>query len=356
MDATLDMLRELTEAPGIPGSEEAVRRIMRRYLEPLGEILTDNLGSIAARKVGDASGPKIILGGHLDEIGFMVIRITDEGFLKFQTLGGWLEQVMLAQRVEVYTHNGPIIGVIGAKPPHIVPADQRKKMVDKKDMFIDIGAASRAEAESWGVRPGDPVVPVCPFTLMRNEKLLMAKAWDNRLGCALVIAVMQQLQSEAHPNIVYAVGTVQEEVGLRGATTMANIIEPDIGIILETAIAGDMPGVKPDEAQSKMGHGPALLLYDSTMVPHTGMRNLVVDTAHAENIPLQFDLMAGGGTDAGKFHITGAGAPSIVIGSPVRYIHSHAGILHRDDFDQTVRLLVAMIKRLDAETVMQLKS
>lgn len=184
MDETVAMMRELTEAPGIPGYEEPVRQVMRRYLEPLGEIMTDNLGGIAARKVGQMGGPKIMIGSHMDEIGFMVTRITDAGFLKFQTLGGWWEQVMLAQRVEVYTRTGPVIGVTGSKPPHIIPLEERKKPIDKKDMFIDIGATSRAEAEAWGVRPGDPVVPICPFTPMHNEKLLMAKAWDNRLGCA----------------------------------------------------------------------------------------------------------------------------------------------------------------------------
>ncbi len=354
MDETIAMMRELTEAPGIPGYEEPVREVMRRYLEPLGEIMTDNLGGIAGRKVGQASGPKIMLGGHMDEIGFMVTRITDEGFLKFQTLGGWWEQVMLAQRVEVYTSTGPVIGVTGSKPPHIIPLEERKKPIDKKDMFIDIGAASRAEAEAWGVRPGDPVVPICPFTAMHNEKLLMAKAWDNRLGCALAIETLRQLQGQAHPNIVDAVGTVQEEVGLRGAGTMANVLMPDIGLILETGIAGDMPGVKPDEAECKLGQGPVVLLYDSTMIPHVGLRNLVIDTAADENIPIQFDRMPGGGTDAGRVHIFRAGVPSLVIGSPVRYIHTHAGIVHRDDFDQTVKLLVAVIKRLDAETVQQL--
>jgi len=356
MDETLQMLRELTEAPGVSGYETAVRQVVRRYVEPLGEILTDNLGSIAARKVGRSDGPKVMLAGHLDEVGFMVTRITDEGYLKFQTLGGWWEQVMLAQRVEIHSRTGPIIGVIGSKPPHLLEPEARKKMVEKSAMFIDIGAASREEAESWGVRPGDPIVPVSPFTLMQNEKLMLAKAWDNRLGCALAIETLRQLKNQAHPNVVYGAGTVQEEVGLRGATTTTNLIEPDIGIALDTAIAGDMPGVSPDEAAGKIGQGPVLLLYDASMIPHVGLRNLVIDTAAAENIPLQFDTMARGGTDAGKIHLFGAGVPSLVIGAPVRYIHTHAAILHRDDFDQTVRLLVALVKRLDMETVQQLKA
>ena len=356
MDETLTMMRELTDAPGVPGQEDAVRRVMRRYLEPLAEVITDNLGSIAGRKVGRAGGPKVLLAGHLDEIGFMVTRITDEGYLKFQTLGGWWEQVMLAQRVEVFTRNGALIGVIGSKPPHILDAEERNRPVKKQAMFIDIGAASRDEAEGWGVRPGDMVVPVCPFTTLRNEKLLMAKAWDNRFGCALAIEVLRRLKGDQHPNEVFAVGNVQEEVGLRGATTTTNLIAPDIGFALDTGIAGDMPGVGPDEAAGKLGGGPVILLYDGSMIPHTGLRNLVIDTASAEGIPLQFDKMAGGGTDAGKIHVFGAGAPSLVVGVPVRYIHTHAAILHRDDFDNAAKLLVAVIKRLDDETVRQLKS
>jgi endoglucanase len=355
-DEMLRMLRELTDAPGVPGQEEAVRRVMRRYLEPLGEIVTDNLGGIAGRKEGQAGGPKIMVAGHLDEIGFMITRITDEGYLKFQTLGGWWEQVMLAQRVEIHTRHGPIVGVIGSKPPHILEPEERKKMVDKKTMFIDIGAASRQEAESWGVRPGDMVVPMCPFTPLRNEKMLLAKAWDNRFGCALALEVLRKLQSQAHPNIVYGVANVQEEVGLRGATTMTHRIEPDIGFAIDTSIAGDTPGVDPDSASSKLGKGPVMLLYDASMVPHTGLRNFVFDVAEAEGIPLQTDKMSGGGTDGGRMHIFGAGVPSLVIGVPVRYIHTHASIMHLDDFTQAVDLLVAVIKRLDAEMVEQLRS
>ncbi len=356
MDDTLKMMQELTEAPGISGFEEPVRRVMRRYMEPLSEILTDNLGSIVGRKVGQEGGPKILLAGHMDEIGFMVTRITDEGYLKFQTIGGWWDQVMLAQRVEIHTRQGPVIGVIGSKPPHILSPDERKKVYEKKDMFIDVGAFSREEAQSFGIRPGDPVVPVCPFTVMRNPKLLMTKAWDNRFGCALAIEVMRRLKGQPHPNVLYAVGNVQEEVGLRGATTTTNLIEPDIGFALDTGIAGDTPGIGPDEAEGKLGKGPVILLYDSSMIPHTGLRDLVIDTAEAQSVPYQFDKVAGGGTDAGRIHIFGAGVPSLVIGVPVRYIHTNAAIMHRDDFDNAVKLLVAVVKQLDAETVRQLKS
>ncbi len=356
MDAVLQMLKDLTDAPGVPGNEKAVRDVMARYLAPLGEVITDNLGGVAGVKQGTATRPKVIVGGHLDEIGFMVSRITDEGFLKFQTLGGWLSQVMLAQQVQVMTRNGPLLGVIGSKPPHILPAEERKKLIEIKDMYIDIGAASKDEASAWGVRPGDMVVPHIAFATLHNEKLLLAKAWDNRVGCAVAIETLKRLQGSEHRNTVYAVGTVQEEVGLRGARTMANRIEPDVSIVIDTAIAGDTPGITPDDVSAKVGGGPVMLLYDSSMVPHTPLRDLVIETAEQEGIPLQFDRMAGGGTDAGAFHVWGAGAPSVVLGPPVRYIHSHTSLLHLDDFVRTVDLVVALCKRLDAATLRDLVS
>jgi endoglucanase len=191
---------------------------------------------------------------------------------------------------------------------------------------------------------------------MRNPDLIMAKAWDNRFGCALAVEVLRRLRGQQHPNTVYAVGTVQEEVGLRGAATTTHVIAPDIGIALDTGIAGDMPGVSPDDASGKLGAGPVLLLFDGSMIPHTGLRNLLIDVAEAEGIPLQFDKMPGGGTDAGRMHIFGAGVPSIVLGIPVRYIHTHAAIMSRRDFDQCAALLTALVARLDAQTVAALKS
>lgn len=350
MDERLQLLREITDAPGVPGYERAVRQVIETHLAGLAEIQGDRLGSVIAKKVGSAPTPKVMLAGHMDEIGFMVTYITKEGYLKFQALGGWWDQVLLAQRVVVHTTSGPVPGVIGSKPPHMLGPDERKKMVEKKDMFIDVGASSRQEAESFGIRPGDPVVPDSRFQTMKNPKLLMAKAWDDRVGCALFIDVIKAIGPD-HPNTIYGVGTVQEEVGLRGATTSSNLVQPDVGFALEVDIAGDTPGIGEHEAQAKLGHGPSLLIYDGSLIPNLRLRDLVIETAHSESIPLQFNAMAGGGTDAGRMHITGGGTPAVVLGVPSRYIHSHTAIIHRDDYDQLVKLLIAVIKRLDATTV-----
>ncbi|MGE7113311.1 M42 family metallopeptidase [Lysinibacillus sp. NPDC047702] len=353
LDPTLQMFKDLTDANGIAGNERAPREVMKKYIAPYADsVETDNLGSVIAKKVGDENGPKIMVAGHLDEVGFMITQIDDKGFIKFQTVGGWWSQVMLAQRVTITTRKGDeIIGVIGSKPPHILPADVRNKVVDIKDMFIDVGAASKEEVLEWGVRPGDMVTPYFEFNVMKNDKYLLAKAWDNRIGCAIAIDVMKALQNEKHPNILYSVGNVQEEVGLRGAKTATHKIQPDIGFAVDVGVAGDTPGVTAKESTSKMGAGPQIVVYDASMVSHRGLREFVLDVADEHNIPYQFEAMAGGGTDAGSIHVTANGIPALSIGIATRYIHSHAGILQRDDYDNAVKLMVEVIKKLDRDAV-----
>ncbi|MDQ0208071.1 M42 family metallopeptidase [Alkalicoccobacillus murimartini] len=351
-DQQLQMLKALTDAKGISGFEAEAREVMSTYIkEYADEVYTDRLGSLVAKKTGDSDGPKIMVAGHLDEIGFMITSIDDKGFLRFQTVGGWWGQVMLAQRVTIVTKDGEVPGIIGSKPPHILTPEARKKPVEIKDMFIDIGAESRDQAESFGIRPGDAVVPVCEFTVMKNEKLLMAKAWDNRIGCAIAIDVLRLLQDVDHPNTVYGVGTVQEEVGLRGAKTSAHLIQPDIGFGVDVGIAGDTPGITENEAQAKMGKGPQIVLYDASMIAHKGLRDFVVQTAYEHHIPYQYESMAGGGTDSGAIHLTANGVPALSITVATRYIHTHAAILHRADYENAVKLIVEVIKKLDHDTV-----
>ncbi len=352
LDQQLQMLKDLTDANGISGFEKEARDVMKSYISPYADsIETDHIGSLIAKKVGNEAGPKIMIAGHLDEIGFMVTTIDDKGFLRFQTIGGWWGQVMLAQRVTIMTKKGNVAGVIGSKPPHVLSPEARKKPVDIKDMFIDVGASSKEEAAEFGIMPGDAVVPVCEFTVMKNEKLLMAKAWDNRIGCAIAIDVLKQLQGQEHPNVVYGVGTVQEEVGLRGAKTSAHAVQPDIGFGVDVGIGADTPGTK---GEGTLGKGPQIILFDASMIPHKDLRDIVIQTADENQIPYQYDSIAGGGTDSGSIHLTANGVPALSITVATRYIHTHAGILHRDDYENTVKLLVEVIKKLDADTVKQL--
>ncbi|MFF0826402.1 M42 family metallopeptidase [Brevibacillus sp. NPDC003359] len=359
MNSWVKVLKELTEAAGVPGQEQEVRELMHTYLEPLTEeVLTDNLGSIIGRKTGLANGPKIMMMGHMDEVGFMVTRVMKDGFIAFQPLGGWWSQVMLAQRVNIKTRKGDIVGVIGSKPPHLLSSEERKKVVEIEWMFIDIGASSAEQAKELGIRPGDPIVPICPFTVMANDKMYMAKALDNRGGCLTAIEVMKQLQQTDHPNIVFSGATAQEEVGCRGAFTSTYMVQPDIFIALETGITFDTPGSadSPNLPDIKCGGGPTIGLFDGSLVPNRKLRDLLFDTAEEEGIPYQYAAIAGAGTDAGAAHMVGKGAPSIVIAIPARYIHSHASILHHDDVENTVKLLTALVKKLDQKTVDWLRS
>lgn len=321
------------------------------------EILRDRSGGIVGRKTGDASGPKVLIAGHLDEIGFMVTHITEQGFLKFQTIGGWWSQVVLSQRVIVQTRKGELLGVTGSKPPHILPASERNKVVEMNDVFVDIGAFSREEAEEMGVRPGDPIIPYGPFTQMGNPKMYMSKALDNRLGCATALGVLKELQGQSHPNVVFAGATTQEEVGLRGAKTLVNLVNPDVAISIDVGIAGDTPGIKDDERAhlGDAGKGPLLMIYDGSMIPNNRFRDFVLDTAASHQIPVQTESLNGGGTDAGAFHLHGIGVPSVNIGFATRYIHSHNAIVHEDDYFNAIRLVTELVKGLDGGVVKEIQ-
>ncbi|MCX8002927.1 MAG: peptidase M28, partial [Anoxybacillus mongoliensis] len=227
----LQLFQTLTELPGAPGNEHAVRAFMREQLKKYADdIVQDRLGSIFGVKRGTKDGPVVMVAGHMDEVGFMVTAITEQGMIRFQPLGGWWNQVLLAQRVQIITDRGPIVGVIGSIPPHLLDEEQRKKPMDINNMLIDVGADDRNDAERMGIRPGQQIVPICPFTPMANEKKIMAKAWDNRYGCGLAIELLKELKDETIPNVLYSGATVQEEVGLRGAVASAYAVDPDIGI------------------------------------------------------------------------------------------------------------------------------
>ena len=357
LSTRIDLIRELTEAYGVSGFESDVRKLFEQHLQPVSdEIVRDYSGGVVGKKTGDSTGPKVLMAGHLDEIGFLVKRITDEGFIEFQTLGGWWTQVMLAQRVVIQTRKGWVYGVTGSKPPHILTADERSKAVKIQDIFIDIGVSSKEEAEAAGVRQGDAIAPWSPFQQMANPKFYMGKALDNRLGCAISIEVLRALQNVEHPNTLYAGATVQEEVGLRGAQTLVHHVKPDIAIALDVGIAGDTPGMTPYDALTKCGLGPILLYYDATMVPNPRFRDFVMDTASDSELPVQVEFIAGGGTDAGRFHLHASGVPSVAFGVTTRYIHSHVAVYHQDDFDNGVALLTELVKRLDWSTVKTIQS
>jgi len=352
----VDWLKEISEVPGISGFERPVRNLLLQRLQGIAEVGFDKLGSVLFTKIGDRPGPRVMVAAHMDEIGFLVKHITKEGFLRFTCIGGWWDHILVGMRVNVLAYGGRTIpGVIGSKPPHILPPDERKKMVARKDMYIDVGAANEEEVRTaFGIRPGDAVVPDGAFLPLANDKLLLGKAWDNRIGCAIMTETLRSLAGGSHPNTVIGVGTVQEEVGLRGAQTSVQTIQPDVAFVIDTCIAGDTPGVADDQAVSKLGKGVGISIFDASLIPQQGLRDFVIRVAEEEKIPYQLEFSEGGGTDGGKIQLQGQGVPTLVLGIPTRYIHSASSIIHYDDCLQAVRLLAAVLRRLDGNTLQQI--
>lgn len=348
---TLDMFKTLTELPGAPGNEQKVRAFMESELSKYAdELIYDNLGGVFGVKKG--TGPKVLVAGHMDEVGFMVTQITDTGLIRFQPLGGWWNQVLLAQRVQIMTDEGPVIGVISSIPPHLLTEAQRKKPMEIKNMLIDIGADDREDALRIGIRPGQPILPICEFTPMANSKKILAKAWDNRYGCGLAIELLKEVADESLPNELYSGATVQEEVGLRGAKAAANMIQPDIFYGLDASPANDMTGSEKEFGH--LGKGALLRIFDRTMITHRGLREFVLDTAETNHIPYQY-FISQGGTDAGSVHVSNNGVPSAVIGICSRYIHTSGSIIHIDDYAAAKELVVKLVRSTDSNTLEQIR-
>ncbi|MEM2272848.1 MAG: M42 family metallopeptidase [Candidatus Bathyarchaeia archaeon] len=352
---SIEFLKKLTESFGPSGFERETARIVKEYMKPYSDdVLADKLGSIIFVRKGDYERPHVLLAAHMDEVGFVISGIDEStGFLTFNPLGGWWDQVLLSQRVMIRTERGDIHGVIAAKPPHLLTDEERQKPVDKRNMYIDIGVTSAKEAAEVGVKIGDPAVPWSPFMLVNNGRVAMGKAFDDRIGVFVIMEAVRRIREYniSHPNTIYAAATVQEEVGARGAQTVAHIVDPDVCIVVEVDIAGDVPGIKPSEAPTKMGRGPSLCTYDSSMIPNQPLKEFVIRVAREAGVPLQLSQIARGGTDAGRIHISRAGCPSVVIGVPTRHIHSHVSLVNLEDVENTIRLVTELIKRLSRETV-----
>lgn len=351
MDKTEILLQEITDAFGPPGYENAAREVMARYMKDYADISYDKLGSLIGEKKGKSESPRVVVAGHLDEIGFMVREITSEGFIKFLPLGGWWGHVALAQRVRIVTSKGPVLGVVGSTPPHLLEQKEREKVQKITDMFIDVGTMDKYDiTKKLGVSVGDPIIPDSRFTIMNHDKMYMAKAFDNRVCCAMVVEIIKHFNKIAHPNTLFGVGTVQEEVGLRGAWTAAHVTNPDVAIILDVNVARD-PDDDGYKKAEKLGAGPSILVYDAGMIPNQRLRQLVIKTAKEKKIPFHLSSLERGATDGHSIHLTRAGVPTLFIGLPTRYIHSHNSIIYRKDYDNMVKLTIEVIKKLNRKTV-----
>ncbi len=353
-DRTVQMLQKITDAAGAPGFEEPIRKVMLDEMRPYASsIAFDGLGSIIATQ--GTTGPRIMVDAHMDELGGVIRRVTPRGLLTMQMLGGWLDQALVDQRWTIIGSKGPVHAVTGIRDVHVVPADERTRVYSRDSLFLDVGATSDADVAAMGIGPGDPVVPDAPFAVMNGTQNYLAKAWDDRVGCGVVIEAMRRLATAPHPNQILWAITTQEEIGLRGAHTAADVVKPELGIAIEGGITGDVFPGRPEETQVRLGGGPGIFLYDSSALPNRRLVKLVRDTAAGAKMPLQLDLVQGYGDDSAELQKALGGVPTVNLVVPVRYTHSHNGIVNRRDFDQMVDLVVALLQKLDAPTVKRLR-
>jgi endoglucanase len=326
-----------------------VRGIVRETLAPVGRISFDRLGSILCEKPGSSPSPRIELDAHLDEVAFLVQRIEDDGKLGMVPLGSWWGHVLLAQRVDVLAAGRPIPGVIGSKPPHFLKPSEREQVMDVESMIIDVGASSREEAADLGIRVGDAVVPHSEFVEMAVPGILSSKAMDDRVGVGLLCETLLALEGRPHPNTVVGVGAVQEEVGCRGAQTASSVARPDVAIVLEGTPADDLPGFT--DRQAILGRGPQIRFYDPTAISNRRLVRFVERVAEERSIPVQLAVRKSGGTDAKTIHVQGAGVPTVVVGVPARYIHTHVSLIHWQDYVAALALVTAVVEALDGQAV-----
>jgi putative aminopeptidase FrvX len=337
-------LEKLSNANGVAGREAEVRNLLFNMLKPyVDEVTVDKLENVIAIKKGANTAPKVMLAAHMDEVGLMVKTVTKDGFLQFTKMGGIDDRILLGQKVNVLTEEHTLPGVVGSKPPHIQKEEERKKIVPYDEMFIDIGAESRDDAKTMGVKVGDPVAFDVKYVKLGKDAL-MGKAFDNRAGCAVMVETLKQL--EKTDCTVFAVGTVQEELGLRGAATAAFGVNPDVGIALDVTIAGDTPGVREFDTTVKMGKGPALTVTDSGLITHPKVLRWLIDTASKNGIAYQLETGLMGTTDAARMSLTRQGVPSGAVSIPARYIHSPVGLISLQDAQNCAKLTALAIQKI----------
>lgn len=336
-------LEKLSNACGVVGRENQVRTLLVEMLKPYSdEIQIDRMENIIAIKKGKPKAPRIMLAAHMDEVGLMVKTINKDGFLQFSKMGGIDDRILPAQKVVIHTKKTIYPGIIGSKPPHIQKEEERKKIINLDALFIDVGAENKEDAINRGIAIGDAVAFDVQYNKLGRD-VVMGKAFDNRAGCAAMVETMKLL--EKTECTVCAVGTVQEEVGLRGAATAAFGVDPDLALALDVTFAGDVPGVREYDTSVKMGKGPALTISDSGLITHPKILRWLQDTAEKEKILIQLESGLLGSTDAARISITRQGIPSGTISIPTRYIHSPVGVLSLKDVEESAKLAAAAIRK-----------
>lgn len=354
-DMIYKLLKKLCEVVGPPGFEDEVKALVIDELKPYADSLwVDALGNVVALKKGQRSGGKLMFAAHIDEIGLVISHIDSRGFLKFTAMGGWSDRILPAQRVIIKTKDGnKVRGVIGTKPPHLMTPEETKQVIPMKDLFIDIGATSKDEVLKMGISVGSVAVLDRDVAYLGNNNVVTGKSFDDRVGVTVMIESFKMIENNEVD--VYAVATVQEEVGLKGARVAAFSISPNVAVALDVTTASDVPAAPEHEWVSQLGKGPTIKVIDGRsgtgLISHPAVRELLIKTAEEEKIPYQIEVALGGTTDASIIQLTKEGIPSGVISIPTRYIHSPVEVLNLNDVVNAVKLSVSFAKKVTNEWI-----
>jgi putative aminopeptidase FrvX len=354
----VELLKKLSDAFGASGFEKDVKKIINDELKSFTDISYDGIGSIVCKKEGNSKGPKVMISAHIDELGLLVRYVNERGFIRFIPLGSWSQQALYGQKFVLKTKKGYFPAVVSTIPHHFWNQHTKEREISMDEMMLDCGAVSLEDAkERFGIEPGNPAVPDVQCSEFAEGNYLLGKGFDDRVGCAQMIESLKALEKEKHPNILYGVGTCQEEVGIRGAQTTSRMINPDVCIVLEGSPADDamsLGALRPELQQGALDSGPQIRFYDPSMIANYKLGDLLKTTAEDLGIKYQIAIRTGGATDAGVIHKSNFGVPSIVLGTAVRYAHSPYTIISIADYENTLKLLVAVLKKLDWKMVKSL--
>jgi putative aminopeptidase FrvX len=343
-DLNFDLLKRLCETPGVSGSEDPMRKLVAEEMRPLVDTLeADVMGNLIGLKKGASDGPRVMIASHVDEIGFRVRFIDDKGFLRLLPVGGWDPRTMVAQRVLVHGFAGQSLrGTLmpGAKPPHLLTTEEANKPPKLEEFFVDLGLPADRVKEL--VEVGDMVT--MDRTCERIGDTVVSKTLDNRLSVFVMIEALRRLRGNSLKANILAVATTQEEVGLRGATTAAYALQPDIGLALDVTLAVDIPGTPEADRVTQLGYGTAIKISDSSLICHPKLVRHFRDIAQARGIKYQLEMLPRGGTDAGGIQRSRGGVPSFTLSTPTRYIHTVNEMAHVDDIQAGIDLLAAYLE------------
>jgi len=348
----IERLKKLSNSYGVSGFEVDIQKEVAAQLPSNAVIQYDSIGNLVAHCKGKDSFPNVLIQAHADEIGFIATNITKEGFIKFRPLGMWSSNILLGQRIVIRTDEKSINGIIGTVPPHVAAIQKIEKPLSTDEMFIDVGAKNKKQVYEMGIRPGIPIVPYANFEIICDEQRVIGKAFDDRAGLGVIIEALTDVAKDSnHPNTITLASTVQEEVDFRGARVLQNTVKPDVAIVLEGILTCDTPGLtKNIISESNLSGGPNIIVHDDSMIPNPILLNWIIELAKEEGIHAQ--LTAGlGSCDAGYIHLFGKGTPTVVIGVPCRYIHSFHGLMDLFDYEETIKLLIKILQRLDREVM-----